>query len=50
MKIKEYGSGKEGDMADNLGSREKDDQKRKGVGARADRKYSGDMKEREEKS
>ena len=50
MKIKEYGSGREGDVANNSRNGEKDDQKEKEVGTRAGREYSGDMVEREEKS
>ena len=50
MKIKEYGSGKEGDVANDSRNGEKDDRKGKGVGTRASCEYSGDMAKREEKS
>ena len=50
MKIKEYGSRREGDVAGDSRNGEKDDWKGKGVGTRAGREYSGDMVEREEKS
>ena len=47
MKVKkEYGSGKEGDVANDLGNREKGDRKREGVKARTSREYSGDVEER----
>ena len=49
MKIKEYGSEREGDVANNSKNGEKDDWKRKGVGTRAGREYDRDMVEREEK-
>ena len=44
---KEYGNGKEGDVANDLGNREKDDRKRKGVKTWTDREYSGVMEGRE---
>ena len=50
MKIKKYGSGREGDVANDSRNREKDDRKGKGVGSRVGREYSGDMAKREEKS
>ena len=47
MKVKkEYGSGKEGDVANDLGNREKGDRKREGVEARTSHEYSGDVEER----
>ena len=50
MKIKEYGSGRKGDVANDSRNGEKDDWKGKGVRTRASHEYSGDMAKREEKS
>ena len=43
MKIKEYGSGREGDVANGSRHREKDDRKGKGVRPWAGHECSGDM-------
>ena len=43
MKTKEYGSGREGDVANDSRNEGKGEWKRKGVGTRAGREYGGDM-------
>ena len=43
MKIKEYGSGREGDVANDSGNGGKGERKGKGVRTRASREYGGDM-------
>ena len=51
MKIKEYGSGKKGDVANDLGNREKGDRKReRGSGHRPVVNIVETQREREEKS
>ena len=50
MKIEECESGREGDVASNSGSGEKEDWKGKGIGTLVNRGYSGDVAGGEEKS
>ena len=50
MKIKEYGGGKEGDVVNDLGNRDKGDRERKGFGTRTGREYSRSIEGRKEKS
>jgi hypothetical protein len=50
VKIREYGSEKEDDVANDLGIEKRVIEKGRGVRTRINREYSGGIKEREEKS